>query len=204
MNRAELMSTISRIVADRGCSSFAIVGAPASGKTSFLHDVRRFIAAESEKTLIYGPVSAVTFLESDAFRPELLEWLAREELLSRQLDLETCLAAASQALFWTEVADCLHLRLKRVIVVQIDDVCINGRGPASLYELFAQLRKFCNEWQDDRLGVHFVSCGNWSPAELNALCDRYMTSWPFVILPSGADCVFDSWQLRAVFGIMPL
>jgi hypothetical protein len=27
---------------------------------------------------------------------------------------------------------------------------------------------------------------------------------PQAILPSGADCVFDSWQLRAVFGIMPL
>ena len=180
MNRTELMQSISRVVADRGCSSVAIVGAPASGKTHFLREIRRHVGADSEKTVVYGPVTASTFLESDAFRTQFIEWLAFEGLLARQPDLEACLAAASQALFWSHIADCLNLRLKRVILVEIDEVCNNGRGPAPLYDLFTQLRKFCNEWQDDRLGVHFVSCGNWSRAELNTLCDRYMTSWPFV------------------------
>ena len=180
MNRTELANTIARVVLEKRCSSFAIVGAPGSGKTSFLRQLRISLAATSPKVVVYGPVSADTFLNTTGFRDGLLDWLEEQELLREAPDREACQLAASEELFWKHVATCLNLSIKRVLVVQVDDVHTNGLEPDHLYEFFAGVRKFCNEWHSTDLSVHFVSCGDWSRAELNALFERYMTSWPFV------------------------
>lgn len=177
MTRDELQREIGRLVAENHRSMTSVLGAPWSGKTTFLHDLARHLERQDRRTVVYGPISMTAFQDQQAFRPQFLAWLEDEGLLRRAAIPAEYLPAASLGLFMEYVHERLDPKLVSKLVIETDDV--HGTG-AKLYEFYADLRKFCSEWQGRDLGVHLISAGSWNPTELEQAFKDHESSWPFV------------------------
>lgn len=177
MTRDELLHSIGRLVVENNRSMPAILGAPRAGKTTLLHDLARHLERQDRRTVVYGPISMAIFQNEQEFRRQLFAWLEAEGLLRQASNPIAYESAASLGLFLEYICEQLDLKLIKRLVIEIDDVVAPR---AELYEFFAQLRKFCSEWQDPGLAVHFISAGAWNPTELELAFKDLESSWPFV------------------------
>lgn len=180
MSRADLLDRVVRHAQERRASSSAVIVSPGVDIRRFTDVLASRLMAIPLRASVFGPFDSHGMADRMTFRRAFIQWLQEEQLLSESVDMSECLNAASLSLFFGRVSRHLDTSFSGALAIELIHADQDRLGESELFDLFSDLRKLCAEWRDERVAVHFITTGAWSPVRLERVFFDHQTSWPFV------------------------
>ena len=180
MTRQDFFATL-RHRLDRGAcsSSSGVVVSPRLDGTRLYEQARNAILLDRHRQYVFGPIAARDYLDRNAYVDYVLRWCREECLLTGEADELFLRSAASESLLWSRLKPNIDLGHCNSLVILIQGADVAQLGDEAMFDLQSGLRKFCHEWRDPQLAIHFVTFGTWYPGGLEIVFNRNQTSWPF-------------------------
>ena len=179
-SRDGLIQKIVNHISNNFCSMPVILSPIEADNESILLEIEQSIEISNQKSIIIPMVSAKEFQNELSFNKKVASFLKSSGYFIKGGCEDFLLNSASKSLFWKNAKDFLALDKLNSIIFFIKDVSVLNISIDEIVDIFTNMRKFCSEWNDTQLSIHFVSIGNWEPVQLEKEFKRKVTSWPFV------------------------
>jgi hypothetical protein len=179
-SRNDLVQKIVRQISNNTCSMPVVLSPLEEENGIFLKELEKNIESSNRKVLIMPINTVQEFQNEPQIYTDILNYIKNNGYLLNITGEEELIKAASKNIFWKNIKPYLDIDNIESIVFLLTGVTTKDHSLVEIFDLYSNFRKFCTEWKDSQLSVHFISIGNWEPIQLENLFKKNQTSWPFV------------------------